>query len=339
MKNKKKYLSFDDLRVAYAPKDDVIQLTSGDPELAASGWRLVLQQHTPAERTLRAKLEAAGLLRLPTTQFPEVASYPAVSAHPWHEFPLGVNKRGEEVVLDLRKAPHAWLVGATGTGKSVVISALLAHVAQTIERWHVTGVDLKRVELARYRGMPLLGENFTLANTMAQTIEAVDQLHALMFERYEQMEEHGFRYVDLIDAGRAKAHLLLFDEAWVAFSPDQNSGEKSAENWDQRRNHLLQKVLELARLGRVAGIHLIVGTQRPDTEVYPGELRAQLENRILLGRSDEQRALTVLDYAPRETAVYPRGRGWVNLAGAREQVQFYFPAQNTLWEILLAKSA
>lgn len=317
----KKYLSFSDLRAAYVPKDDTISITSEDPELAKDSFHLTLQKHTKAERTLRKKLEDAGLIRLPEGEFPSFITYAGTKEErfePWHIFPIGVNRQGDWVGIDVIDSAHTWLVGATG--KSIVLNTLIAHAAANSDRWQIKVLDLQKVELANpLAKITALSESIDLARDQIEMLEQIEALHELMMNRFAMMEEHGLRNCEqLVEAHRLKAQLLIISEAYMIYGNMQ--GVNAEADRFRKFNALL---LDILRIGRAAGVYVVLATQRAAEEAYPEELRVQLTNRILLGRTSERTSLVVLDWIPREIHDVPKGRGHINLFGERDELQFY----------------
>lgn len=326
----KKYLSFSDLRAAYVPKDDTISVTSSDPELAEAGFRMTLQKHTAAERLLRKKLEAAGLIRLPEGEFPTFVTYTGHAAQhvsSWNIFPLGVNRQGDWVGIDVLDGVHTWLAGATGSGKSIVLNTLIAHAAANSDRWDIKVLDLRKVELANpLAKIAALSESVDLARDQQEMLTQIQALHELMMNRYSMMEEQGLRgSKELIEAHRLKAQLLVIDEAYLIYGNMQESSEEA-----DRFRKFHELLMDILRIGRAAGIFVVLATQRPDPGAYPADLRNQLTNRILLGRTSERNALIVVDWIPREIKDVPKGRGHVNLFGERDEVQFFYSDFDTI---------
>jgi hypothetical protein len=308
----KKYLSFDDMRVSYTPKDDTIQITSGDPDLASDGWRLVLQKHTPAELALRSRLEAANLVRVSPTERPDVVHYPHADSYSWHEFPLGIDTYGEVQTVDMQAAGSLLMLGRTGSGKSVVQRNLLAHIARHMERWQVTGVDMKRIELEPYAQLPYLGESFTLAVDMAQAVASLRKVWSLVIERHRLMDELHVDCEGLISAGRMKAHLLLVDEAYLLLTPTQSM---TAEEFSLQQE-AVTLLIDILRLNRRSGVYVALGTQR-DPALIPTGVEKNLAAKIRMGE------------------IPGTMKGWGTFDG--EAVQFFYSEPQLVKQIVLSE--
>lgn len=226
---------------------------------------------------------------------------PAIDADSQYRLPVAVGEDGETISWHLRGgAPHAIVVGKTGQGKTVVINGLVMEACY--RGWRVWICDPKRIEFMGLRSWPNI-------QIVATTVE--DQV-AVIFHAWEEMEE---RY-SLIESGQADEDdfeplILVLDEyrdfvgsatAW--YSEIKVRGMPA-------KNPVFEKVSSLARKGRSARVHVILGTQRPDAEFLGGEMRDNFATRISLGRLSPQGALMMWEAAYIGVAV-PRsipGRG------------------------------
>lgn len=173
---------------------------------------------------------------------------------------FGINPTGRFIQYNLFDFPHLLVAGATGAGKSVflhdaIISLMINnHVAFTL-------IDLKRVELSIYKGL----------NNVDIFTDAEQAEKRLLFEvsemenRYKIMEKYSVRsYRDLPQDKALKARIIVIDE--LADLMLNRETRKSVEN----------SVVRIAQLGRAAGIHLILATQRPSTNVITGLIKANI---------------------------------------------------------------
>ena len=337
MKVNKNHLSFDDMRVAYLPKDDVIQITSGDQALAADGWRLVLQKHTPGEKRLRTLLQHEGVLRFPTANLPNFIAYPAKTEQPWHEFPVGVKKDGSVATIDLLTSPHLLLAGSSGSGKSAVLRSLMAHVLNHPNRWQVTAVDMSQIEYGQYKESTTLRERFTYVKDLEGAVMALRKLEELMFQRYAALEAtRQNSAVRFINDGIWQAQLIVIDEAYILLSLEGALSQegKQRDSWHQEAR---ERLANIARLGRAAGIFIVISTQRPDGSILPSEFRNNLGNRILLGRVSSSNSKLVLNSgqlgpATSNMTTTPniKGRGYLYSDGDGNawEVQFFWAEPN-----------
>ena len=179
---------------------------------------------------------------------------------------FGINPRGEYVQYNLYDMPHLLVAGATGSGKSVFIHDA---VVSLMSGGNVgfTLIDLKRVELSIYNGLNCLTRPVvTDAGAAAAVLESEV---AEMSARYKLMERYGVRnYKQLPPEKALKARVIVIDE--LADLMLNRETRKSVEN----------SIVRIAQLGRAAGCHLILATQRPSTNVITGLIKANIPCKI-----------------------------------------------------------
>lgn len=202
---------------------------------------------------------------------------------------LGRNVSGEAVAADLVRMPHLLIAGATGSGKSVCINAIIATflLRNTPQELKLMLVDPKRVELINYDGIPHL-----LAPVIVETDEVVGALHWAQREmdrRYKLFAEAGARNIELYNRkmsrrkdGEILPHIVvIIDELadLMMASPDE-----------------VERLLcRLAQLARATGIHLIIATQRPSVDVVTGLIKANFPARISFAVTSGTDSRVVLD--------------------------------------------
>ena len=204
-------------------------------------------------------------------------------------FALGEDAGGQSLALDLAAMPHILIAGATGSGKSVCINSLVASLLMTRppDELRMIMVDPKRVELTPFNGIPHL--------VMPVIVEPDDVQPALrglineMSRRYKLMEEMGVRNI----AGyNAKANepmcflVLIVDE----LADLMMTGGLEVE----------QQLVRLAQLGRAAGIHMVLATQRPSVKVVTGLLKANVPARVAFAVASQVDSRVILDGAGAE---------------------------------------
>ena len=199
-------------------------------------------------------------------------------------FALGQDAGGQSLALDLAAMPHILIAGATGSGKSVCINSLIASLLMTRppDQLRMIMVDPKRVELTPFNGIPHL-----VAPVIVEPDEVQPVLRGLISEmskRYRLMEEQGVRNI----AGyNAKANepmpflVLIVDE----LADLMMTGGLEVE----------QQLVRLAQLGRAAGIHMVLATQRPSVKVVTGLLKANVPTRVAFAVASQVDSRVILD--------------------------------------------
>ena len=176
---------------------------------------------------------------------------------------MGVTPTGGGVFDTLDNMPHLLVAGATGSGKSVFVHDAIICLSQSAVCF--TMIDLKRVELSIYNGMPFM--NCPVITEAAEAVEALRREVNEMDARYKTMERYGVRsYKDLPD--KVAARCIVIDE--LADLMMNKATRKSVEYC----------IVRIAQLGRAAGMHLILATQRPDTTVITGLIKANIPARL-----------------------------------------------------------
>lgn len=275
----------------------------------------------------------------PVEDLPKMIEYKGSGPFEWHTFPLGVGlgPKGQEIIsysVNKNKTgiyyPHVLIAGTTGSGKSVIQRNIIFHCIQHNDMWRFLGVDLKRVELSRFRRYTktVLG----IATDLEEGVEIVKYAHDVMMDRYRKMEEAGVTiFLDMVDEKTGKpeyAILLMIDEAFMFMSPEGNKTEEGKAR-DMMHAEASQILGDIARLGRAAGVHLVLATQRPDASVIKGELKNNLDVRIAAGRLDGIPSNMVLD--SQAATMLPgeiKGRGVVRIGGELRPFQGFFADQD-----------
>ena len=204
------------------------------------------------------------------------------------------------------------------THNSVTQRTILIHCLQH-PSWRIVLVDPKRVELSMYESAENVVEVATELETM---VEAISKVETMMHERYKEMKEAGVNhFLSLPDP--PPAVMLMVDETYNLLAPE---GIKSDEGKERDALHAQAAGLigSIARLGRAAGVHMVLATQRPDAKVIPGETRNNLDCRIAQGKMMTTASLMALDsdHATRLSEV--KGRAMVRVGNKHTEFQAYF---------------
>jgi len=239
--------------------------------------------------------------------------------------PLGRNTAGAPVVMDLTKAPHLLIAGATGSGKSVCINTiitglLMQHGAESLR---FIMVDPKMVELPGYNGIPhLYGKVIT---DVEQVMGALTWLLLQMDERYQLFRDLGVRNIDTYNATMRKQKsgqplpyiVLVIDEL--------------ADLMMTAAEDIERQICRLAQMARATGIHLVLATQRPSTDVITGLIKANFPSRIAFAVTSQIDSRVILDTPGAERLL---GRGDMLLMrpdmGKLQRVQGCFVADDEI---------
>ena len=212
---------------------------------------------------------------------------------------LGESLLGQ-VTVDLDKIPHILLGGSTGSGKSLLLKLLLMQALQKGAEVYVAdfkgGVDFPRVWHERCR----------MCFTEADLLQTLDYLVAMQKERSALFSAIGCDKLSTYNKTMARPiPRLIFACDEVAEVLDRTGrGKEGREMASQIENRLAT----LARLGRAFGIHLILATQRPDTNVIPGQIRSNMDFRVC-GRADSILSSIILGNSTADEQIPKDARG------------------------------
>jgi S-DNA-T family DNA segregation ATPase FtsK/SpoIIIE len=213
-------------------------------------------------------------------------------------FALGQDVAGQPVAADLGKMPHLLIAGATGSGKSVCVNALICSLVMRArpDEVKLILIDPKRVELAQYRGMPHL-----LTEVIVEPDKAVNALKwtvGTMESRYHEFALRGVRNI----AGYNAA--LRSDEPrmpYIVVVIDELADLMMMSAYEVEAT-----ITRIAQLARATGIHLVVATQRPSVQVVTGLIKANIPSRIAFAMTSGVDSRTILDAGGAEDLL---GRG------------------------------
>lgn len=200
--------------------------------------------------------------------------------------PFGLNISGEFVCADMLDFPHMLVCGTTGSGKSIFMHSLIMSLIMrnTTDELKLIMVDPKRVEFSKYKEMPHL-----LCPPINDPMKAYYALNKLVDEmeaRYTLFEERGVSNLkqynqDQEENGREKLPyiVLIVDE----FADLMDTNRKCSE-----------PVVRIGQKARAAGIHMVIATQRPSTNVITGTIKANIPVRVALSCSSAIDSVTIL---------------------------------------------
>ena len=218
-------------------------------------------------------------------------------------FAVGKDIGGNRIIGDIAKLPHVLIAGTTGSGKSVCTNSLIVSLLykSTPEEVRFIMVDPKMVELAPYNGIPHL-----LIPVVTDPKKAAGALQWAVFEmmkRYKAFSENGVKDLASYNA--------LAEQA----QPDEN-GEKMKKLpsvvvvIDELADLMLvaakeveESICRVAQMGRAAGMHLVIATQRPSADVITGLMKANIPSRIAFAVASSMESRIILDTTGAEKLV------------------------------------
>ncbi|WP_313559153.1 DNA translocase FtsK [Ruminiclostridium cellobioparum] len=235
--------------------------------------------------------------------------------------PLGKTAIGNLQTMILNDAPHLLISGSTGSGKSVCINEIIISILYNATPNDVKFifVDPKVVEMSCYNGIPhLLAPVITDPNKAAAMLEwAVQEME----ERYKKLAAEGVRNIQsynekLRNKDKMPSIVIVIDELadlMLVAKKNKNKNENSVEESIQR----------LGQKARAAGIHLVVGTQRPSADVITGTIKTNIPARIAFQVADGLNSRIIIDSNGAEKLL-GKGDGLLLTPGAITRFQSAF---------------
>ncbi len=213
-------------------------------------------------------------------------------------FALGRDVAGRAQAVDLAKMPHLLIAGATGSGKSVMVNALIASLLceATPDEVRMILIDLKRVELAGYNGLPHL---------LVPVITEPERAKAALKWAVNEMEGRYRRF-----AGATARNIRGYNDTRA--DPEDRMPyiviviDELADLMMREGKNIEEPIVRLAQKARATGIHMVLATQRPSVNVVTGLIKANFPSRIAFAMASQIDSRTILDTPGAEDLI---GRG------------------------------
>ena len=212
-------------------------------------------------------------------------------------FALGRDIGGRNIVGDIERLPHVLIAGTTGSGKSVCTNSLIVSLLykSTPDEVRFIMVDPKMVELAPYNGIPHL-----LIPVVTDPKKAAGALQWAVFEmmkRYKTFSEHGVKKLEEFNRlARASEDLETLPSVVVVI-------DELADLMLVAAKEVEESICRVAQMGRAAGVHLVIATQRPSADVITGLMKANIPSRIAFAVASSLESRIILDNTGAEKLV------------------------------------
>ena len=212
---------------------------------------------------------------------------------------LGNDVSGQSIVADLTRMPHLLIAGATGQGKSVCINALITSLLFQVTPDHLRLllIDPKRVELTGYNGLPHLALPVLVESHQAAA--ALRWAVAEMDRRYKLFSAEGVR--NIASYNEKATQRLARPLPYIVIVIDE-----LADLMMVAAGEIEELICRIAQLARAVGIHLIIATQRPSTDIITGLIKANIPSRIAFAVGSQVDSRVILDTGGAEKLL---GRG------------------------------
>ena len=212
-------------------------------------------------------------------------------------FALGRDIGGRNIIGDIERLPHVLIAGTTGSGKSVCTNSLIVSLLykSTPDQVRFIMVDPKMVELAPYNGIPHL-----LIPVVTDPKKAAGALQWAVFEmmkRYKTFSEHGVKKLEEYNQlAKASEDLETLPSVVVVI-------DELADLMLVAAKEVEESICRVAQMGRAAGVHLVIATQRPSADVITGLMKANIPSRIAFAVASSLESRIILDNTGAEKLV------------------------------------
>ena len=228
--------------------------------------------------------------KVATISFKDVISAEQKRVHHLLEVPLGRDVSGNLITMNIVKTPHLLIAGATGSGKSVAINVILTSILMncTPNEVKLILVDPKKVELGVYSGIPHLLSPVVTENKKAAL--SLNKLVSEMERRYEMFAKLGVRNIDGYNRALQKGNHEQSHMPYIVCVVDELADLMMISS-----SEVEGAIIRIAQMGRAAGIHMIIATQRPSVDVITGLIKANVPSRMAFAVSSGTDSRTILD--------------------------------------------
>jgi S-DNA-T family DNA segregation ATPase FtsK/SpoIIIE len=212
----------------------------------------------------------------------------------------GVDVMDRPFIFDMVEAPHLFVAGSTGSGKSVCLNAIILSLLAAERVPELVLIDPKGVDFEDYQGCPRLRGGRVIQD-MGQAVTVLRDLVDEMDRRQAILREHGARTI-----GEAQAAGVPIDRIIVIID--------ELADFMMSKGGASEPLIRLAQKARSVGIHLILASQRPEAATFPGLLRSNVPSRIGLTVQKASESRIILDESGAERLLM-RGDMLIKMAG------------------------
>ncbi|AYJ74200.1 FtsK/SpoIIIE protein [Bacillus phage BSP15] len=223
-------------------------------------------------------------------------------------FAVGVDEVNNPIYLSLAKLVHLMVAGTTGSGKSVFLNSMITTllVSYPPDRLRMTLIDPKQVELQQYKGFPHVDDVVTDMGGAAQVLE---DLVMEMEKRYKTFKDNDVKNITLYN--QKSSTPMPYTVCVIDEYADLVDTNKEVEEY----------IARLGQKARAAGIHLVIATQRPSSNILSGRIKANIPNAISFNLNTSVNYRTVFGTTIPYTGLLGKGDGVMKIEGYPKEFQ------------------
>lgn len=239
---------------------------------------------------------------------------------------FGKDLNNNDLMVDLCTTPHLLVAGTTGSGKSCFINSIISQIIEKYpyQKVKLSLIDPKRVELSKYKNAKHVAE---FADNTESARAILTRALIEIEERYQYIEEKGLRDMkeyyksNYCAPGLMFYKFIIIDEVADLLLQDKKTNKRRLDTKELSIENL---IVRIAQIGRACGVHLIIATQRPSSDIITGLIKANVPSRVALSVSTKVDSRVILDTAGAEKLL-GNGDALVKIIGNDEIVRIQAP--------------
>ena len=290
-----------ELEVKSGTKMNKIKSLNSEIALALAATDVRIQAPIPGKNTVGVELPNKVAVGVSFREMAGFYTMPEYKSDNKLRVALGKDIMGEPEFMDINKMPHLLIAGSTGSGKSVCVNCIISSILMRAKPDEVKliMVDPKKVELSMYNAIPHLV--MPVITDPKRASAALQRVVAEMEDRYNKFEESKTKNIEGYNNYLKNKNKNLPEESKIPLLPYMVVIiDELADLMVVARKEVEDSIMRITQMARAAGIHLIVATQRPSTDVITGVIKANIPSRIAFAVSSQIDSRTILDSAGAE---------------------------------------
>ena len=290
-----------ELDVKSGTKMNKIKSLNSEIALALAATDVRIQAPIPGKNTVGVELPNKVAVGVSFREMVGFFNVPQYKSDNKLRVALGKDIMGEPEFMDINKMPHLLIAGSTGSGKSVCVNCIISSILMRAKPDEVKliMVDPKKVELSMYNAIPHL--LMPVITDPKKASAALQRVVAEMMDRYDKFEDSKTKNIEGYNNYLREKNKNLPEESKLPLLPYiVVIIDELADLMVVARKEVEDSIMRITQMARAAGIHLIVATQRPSTDVITGIIKANIPSRIAFAVSSQIDSRTILDSAGAE---------------------------------------